>query len=125
MATKLIEPFGGHGAVPHDVALWLERLRRETAVIDRIVATVAVPVIGAGAIVQALINVAGVETGDNIVGAVFQRQSPLYANAPWVTFDVWVYTAGQVYMTFYAPGAAGGLNATYEFFVLKAKQIGR
>lgn len=125
MSHKIIEPFAGHPNFPPYVSNWLERLRVDAAVVDRVVATVAVPVLAAGAIVQALVTIADVEQDDIIVGAVYQRQPALYAASPWITFDVWVYGAGQVYMTFYSPAGGGGVNVPYEFFVLKAKQTGR
>ena len=125
MARKIIEPLSERlVAIPAQLSEWLDRFRRQAAIIETITASIAVPALGAGLTVTANVTVTGIDTGDKICGFTYQYQSPLYLAPGWITFDAWVFGANTVQLTWHNPtgGALGGLNATYEFNVLKYKR---
>lgn len=105
---------------------WLDRFRRRAAIVEKVTASIAVPVMAAGATVVANVTVAGIDAEDVIIGHSYQYQAPLYLGTPWTTFNVWTYGTDTVRMAFWdrAGAGSGGVNSPYEFYVLKYKPAG-
>lgn len=125
MARKFIEPIQESIlAQPSLLSKWLDRFRRQAAIIDTLTVSVAVPALPAGATVTAAVAVVGVESGDRICGFTYQYQAPLYLAPGWITFDAWVFGTDQVQFSWHNPtaGALGGIPAPYEICVLKYKR---
>lgn len=127
MARKIVEPLKNIDiSDSYAFREWLDRFRRNAAIVEKVTATIAVPVMAAGAVVVANVTVAGIDPEDVIIGHSYQYQAPLYLNVVWTTSDVWVYGADTVRITFWDRSGAGsgGVNSPYEFYVLKYKPVG-